>query len=423
MRLVLVNAIACGGCGEQRLSEAPALGDEIAVLAGHSSAAGMAAGAGLVGESGSAALASEADCRGRGAEALQEPGSPLWLNSYDVREISGIASDAAGNVLLACAGAATLKLDREGALLWSKPFGSLVAVDRDGSVYVAGSQGGRDVFVFKLSRDGALVYGVTLSGSQDEAPLSLAVDGARRVIISGAGLGTVKLDEQGNVLWTKTFFGFLAADSTGSTWLTGALVGSQDFGGGVLTSRGGADIFVAKLGPRGEHLFSKTYGDSAEQQQGQGIAVDRADNVFVAGVFDGSVEFGPETLMLKPGTCPAEAWCKTSGFALKLDAQGDKLWSVSLGPMRALPGVASNSRGNLVLSGALPGSLRPFRQPWVSELDSFGAELWRCAEWPEGGLGAGHLVAVDACDAPLWVISVLPESQADERWYVAKLAP
>jgi hypothetical protein len=434
-RLVLINAIACCACGAQSSRGAPSSGGESALPADQSTEAGAAAGASS-GEPASATPASEADCLGRGAEAPQEPGSPLWLNSYDVREISDIASDAAGNVLLACAGSATLKLDREGALLWSKPFGSLVAVADDGSVYVAGSlgnslelgsgelrsRGGRDAFVVKLARDGAVVYGVTLGGSEDDEPLSLAVDGAQRVIISGAGLGTVQLDELGNALWQKNFFGKLAADSSGNTWLTGALVGSQDFGGGVLTSRGGADIFVVKLGPRGEHLFSKSFGDSAEQQ-GEGIAVDRDDNVFIAGVFASSVDWGPGALMLKPATCPAEAWCKTSGFVAKLDAQGDALWSASLGPMRALPGVATDSHGNVVLSGALPGGVTPFRQPWVSELDSSGAELWRRAEWPESGLGAGHLVAVDVCDAPLWSISARPALQVDERWYVAKLAP
>jgi hypothetical protein len=367
----------------------------------------------------------------------QKPGSPLWLQSYDPREISGVASDAASNLLVACAGAATFKLDRDGGLLWSKPFGSLVAVDQAGSAYVAGSftnplqlgssnlqsRGGRDAFVVKLAPDGTVVYAVTLGGSEDDDVLSLAVDSARRVAISGAGLGTLMLDEHGDVLWAKSFSGQLAVDSRGNTWLTGALVGAQDFGGGTLTSRGGADVFVVELGPRGEHIFSKNFGDSGELQQAGGIAVDRYDNVFVGGVFDGSIDFGGQTLPLKLGTCPADAWCKTSGFVVKLDAQGDALWSVSLGPLLALAGVASDSRGNVVLSGALPGDVTPFRQPWVSERDGSGVELWRRAEWPEAGLGAGHLVAIDPCDAPLWSVSARSAPQADDRWYVAKLAP
>jgi hypothetical protein len=367
----------------------------------------------------------------------RKAGSTLWLRNYTACEVSDVASDALGNVLVACAGAATLKLDREGALLWSKPFGSLIATDPDGSAYVAGSfagsldlgpselhsRGGRDVFVAKLARDGTLAYGVGLGGSEDDDALGLAIDSARRVVISGAGLGTVKLDELGNVLWTQSLVGELAADLGGNTWVTGALVGAQDFGGGTLTSHGGADIFVVKLGPHGEHLLSKSFGDSAEHQLSQGITADRDDNVFVTGVFDGSVDFGAGPLTVLPGACPADAWCNTSGFIAKLDTEGEALWSVPLGPMRALAGVALDSRGNVVLSGALPGGVSPFRQPWVSELDGSGVQLWQRTEWPGAGLGAGHQIAVDPCDAPLWSVSARLEPHADELWYVAKLAP
>jgi hypothetical protein len=99
------------------------------------------------------------------------------------------------------------------------------------------------------------------------------------------------------------------------------------------------------------------------------------------------------------------------------------LWSRSLGPMRSIDGAASDSRGNSVLSGALPGGVTPFRNAWLTALDASGATLWRRAEWPETGIGAGHGVAIDPCNNVFWSVSALPQLESEERAYVAKLSP
>jgi hypothetical protein len=423
---VVVSALACAGCGGQRVPNA-----------NRTDSSSEEASGGSVGTT-----ISGAACPARNVtnepENKAESGSALWLQGFgDALEVTSVASDTEGNALLARSGGQTLKLDANGALLWSKPFGSLVATDTQGNAYLVGTlegtlelgshalraKGGRDVFVIKLDPNGNVLYGVTLGGPDDDDVLSLAVDSNANAVVSGTGIGTVKLDRDANVLWTKGFHGHIALDSLGNILLTGALTTTVDFGGGGLTSAGGTDIFVAKLAPTGEHLFSRRFGDAAERQRGETIAVDRSDNVLVGGVFDGAVDFGGGALSLPSRTCPDEVWCLTAGFVTKLDAQGQWLWSLSLGPMRALPGVAADSRGNVVLSGALPGGVSPFRIPLVSELNPDGTELWRRVEWPETGIGAGHRVAVDPCDNVLWSLSVRPTLESDEQSYIAKLSP
>ena len=76
-------------------------------------------------------------------EAPPDNGSALWLQSYDGPEITGLSASADGDTLLARAGAETLRLDETGQPLWSKPYGSLVATDREGNVYVAGTRAAR----------------------------------------------------------------------------------------------------------------------------------------------------------------------------------------------------------------------------------------------------------------------------------------
>src|SRR5688572_443417 len=98
-----------------------------------------------------------------------------WLQSFgddDIFELSSIAVDAQSNALLARSVGETLKFDPNGALLWSRHFGSLVAVKADTNVTVAGtftgtlelgpqtltSMGGTDVYVAKLDSNGTALY-------------------------------------------------------------------------------------------------------------------------------------------------------------------------------------------------------------------------------------------------------------------------
>jgi hypothetical protein len=453
LNVAWLSALACAACSAQsdgssshgfEAQDAAAQdavpGETDIEAASGTSAINPELGARSRGDKALARSAGEAVCPANHVEKpAPEPGSALWLESYGAPEITSVASDAANNVLVSRGGSETAKLSATGALIWSKPFGSLVATDDAGNVYVAGTLetplsvdgtllqprgGGRDAFVAKLDPLGKMLYGTTLGGSEDDDVQSLAVDRVGHVVVSGAGLGTVKLEPEGNVAWTRSFFGHVALDSTASVVLTGSLAATQDFGAGPLSSRGGSDVFVVKLAAGGQHVFSRSFGDAGELQQGQAIAVDGADNLTIAGVFDGSLDFGAgPALALAPGSCPAEAWCKTSGFVAKLDAAGHTLWSKSRGPMRELSGIATDSRDNVVVSGALPGGVTPFRQSYLSKLDGAGNELWHAAEWPGTGIGSGHRVAVGPCDDLIWSVSVRPTRDADENAYLARLAP
>jgi hypothetical protein len=358
--------------------------------------------------------ANEAVCLTSGANPQENSGSPLWLRSYDASLATSIASDTRGNMLLARSGLETLKLDSEGRVLWAQPFGALVASDRDDNVWVVSASD-----VFKLDAAGQVLLTTRLAGNGTAS--SLAVDSTGNVAISGPGWGTVKLDALGRLLWSKSFFGALAFDTAGNLVLTGALSEASDFGGGPLESRGGSDVFVAKLSASGEHLFSRAFGDPAEQQRGEAISVDAQGNLLLAGVFDGTLDFGAGS-PLAAAACPTDAWCNTSGFVAKLGSEGRVLWSRALGPMRTIDGAAGDALGNVVLSGALPGGVTPFRNAWLSAFDASGAPLWRRAEWPETGIGAGHGVAVDPCNNVFWSVSALPNLESEERAYVAKLS-
>ena len=72
--------------------------------------------------------------------------------------------------------------------------------------------------------------------------------------------------------------------------VAGSFEGSIDLGGGPLASAGGDDVFVAKLDPRGNHVWSKRSGDR-QAQHGRALAVDPSGNLVLAGDAQGALDF------------------------------------------------------------------------------------------------------------------------------------
>ncbi|HEY3499054.1 MAG TPA: hypothetical protein VGK73_30390 [Polyangiaceae bacterium] len=380
----------------------------------------------------------EAICLTQRANKPQGNGSEVWVRGFDgegAADAASVAADRAGNAYATRADGGTLKFSSTGELVWSKPYGSLVSIAANDDVIVAGSftgsieiegvtlaaTGGKDVYVVTLDSAGVPKQRSVLGGAGDEELAGVAVLQTGGVVVSVAGLGTTLLDSTGASVWTRELSGVVAVDPSDNVLVTGGFSGTQDFGGGPLVSAGGRDVFVVKLGADGRHLFSARFGDTGSSQEGQAIASDFLGNILVSGVFDGSIDFG--TGALSPAKCPADVWCARSGFVAKFGPDGSALWGTARGPLRALTGIASNSAGEVVISGATPGGVPSYRIPLIAVLDAEGEELWEKSEWPASGVGSGRRVAVDPCGDLLWALSVRPSLDTSERAYLAKLSP
>jgi hypothetical protein len=167
----------------------------------------------------------------------------------------------------------------------------------------------------------------------------------------------IKLDPAGNLLWVKPFgeslyqYGqSLATDSAGNVVIAGYFTGTVDFGGGVLTSAGGEDVFVAKLDPDGNHLWSKVYGNASDQDA-HSVAVDAAGNVVITGAFSGAVDFGGGPL--------TSAGVDEDIFVAKLNGAGAHQWSKRFGDAvkQFGYGVAVDSGGDVFLTGTFSGAV------------------------------------------------------------------
>ena len=71
----------------------------------------------------------------------------------------------------------------------------------------------------------------------------------------------------------------VTADRDGHVIIAGDFWGSVDFGGSKLVSGGDRDVFLAKFDRAGRHIWSKRFGDEAEQV-GVGINTDNGGAIF-----------------------------------------------------------------------------------------------------------------------------------------------
>jgi hypothetical protein len=216
-----------------------------------------------------------------------------------------------------------------------------IAVNSAGQVYLTGTTGSfnfpttsavqadyagdGDVFIVKLTAAGTgILYSTYLGGGGAETGTSLAIDSSGNAYVGGkttspdfpisasafqpvygnGGDGFIaKIDPTGSTILYSSFLGGsaidsvqgVAIDSSGNAYLAGSTQ-SSDFptvnplqiGNDGCTSVGGtlsctSDVFVTKVSPSGDALVYSTYLGGSSADNGQGIAVDSSENVFVTG--------------------------------------------------------------------------------------------------------------------------------------------
>lgn len=296
------------------------------------------------------------------------------------------------------------KLDADGNHMFSKKvaptawaFPLDMATDAQNNIFICGyfhgpadfgggplvSGNGNDAFLAKFDSNGNYVYALHLGAMQNQ---HVAVDGVGNAVIVGGFSGTVdfgdtpltasqsgdmfvaRVSPTGKVLYAKNFGPGInigssaimayapgdlsvAADSTGNVIIAGGYSGSISFGGSTLTSMGNKDIFVAKLDPMGEHVWSKSFGSAGDQVAGA-VAVDAFGNPVMAGIFTGSLDFMGAGKFLFAGA-------NQEVFATKLDTDGNVLWVAGSGgtSKKFDTGVAVSKAGDVLVSGSFLGPI------------------------------------------------------------------
>ena len=231
--------------------------------------------------------------------------------------------------------------------------------------------GGESSNVCGCAVDPCTVWSVAFGDAANQVVSDVAMDGAGNIVAVGRFQGSVdfgghvltsaggedlfvvKLDSSGGLLWAKRFGGAdsqdpraVALDGAGNIIITGTFGGTIDFGGGSLVATVQLkDMFVAKLDPSGAHLFSKRFGNYLSG--GTAIAIDGAGNVHITGYFLGDIDFGGATF----STYDTEN--DTDVFVVKFGPTRTHVWSKQFGRQvaaEATGGVGVDGLGDVYVS-------------------------------------------------------------------------
>jgi|GEM_PF-2407408 len=295
-----------------------------------------------------------------------------------------------------------------------------------------------DVFITKFNPAGSgLVYSTFLGGNGSEAGLAIAVDAGGQAYVCGTTqsinfptttgafdrtLGGVrdaflaKLNAAGTGLVYSTLFGGsdsdeaagLAISQNGNVCLTGTTL-SADFPTTVSAydkSLNGRDAFALRVNSSGKGLVFSTFFGGSGEEQGLGIILDPAENLYITGTTTSS------NFPTTSGAYDRSLGGSKDVFVSKFNAPGTGLiFSTYLGSNGldgTLGGLAVDSGGNVYLTGFTESNRFPVttgawdsafsgsNEAFLTKLNPAGSALVYSTFLGGSNLEFGRAVGVDA---------------------------
>jgi hypothetical protein len=287
------------------------------------------------------------------------------------------------------------KYDKDGNFIWARKvgstgydFGSGVAVDKFGYVYVSGqfsgsvsfgsstltSAGDYDIFVAKFDSNGTLLWANRGGGSGWDVCNGIAVDNNCNCYITGGIQGgpttfgsttltsagnydvfVAKYDTNGNFGWASASGGTsddratgISVDVLGNTYVTGFFKNTATFGTTTLNSFGGYDAFLAKYDAAGNPVWAKKRG-GADDDQGNAVKVMTSGDIYITGFYHSTAHFDTTTL-ISAGDQDI--------FVAKHDYKGDVVWAKSWGGTYIDNGcaISADTFNNVYVAGSFWGT-------------------------------------------------------------------
>jgi hypothetical protein len=320
-----------------------------------------------------------------------------------------------------------------------------VCTDTSGNVYVAGFFEGtvnfaedwgesgtktstvfsRDIFVTKIGPKGNYLWTHRMGGESDDYATAICTDSDGNVYVAGAFEGTVnfaddwsgtetktsegltdmfvtKINADGGYLWTHRMGGegddapgAICTDSSGNIYVAGSFNDSSSFyfdadwtafPTDYDMSVGSYDAFIMKINANGSYGWTHRIGLTGEDG-GRGVCTDSSGNVYLAGYFSATLNFGIDWGDSEVKTCVGA----DDTFITKIDASGDYCWTHRIGGSGydIASAICTDSSNNIYVTGFFEGSVN-FAQDWngdetknslgddifVTKLDADGEYVW-----------------------------------------------
>jgi hypothetical protein len=282
-------------------------------------------------------------------------------------ESSGVPSD----ILL-------VRLDHSGDTVWTKTFGGeshdvghSVVVTSDGGFAVAGytwvsDTTHADMYLVKTDEDGTVAWTLTIGGEGNDNGHSVVqtADGGFVVVGSTESIGAghedvyvVRATPEGDTIWTRTYGG-------GSADVGCSVAETSDCGFIVTgytdsSTPDGRRVYVIRTDSKGDAMWTKTYGEE-DHNCGYSV-VQTSDMGFAVAGFSETSSVGE--------------W---GAWLLKIDADGDTLWSRTLGGTEydEAYSVTETADGGLAVAGYTESHGAGSADAWLVRTDALGNEVW-----------------------------------------------
>jgi hypothetical protein len=252
-------------------------------------------------------------------------------------------------------------------------FAGNVIADLVGNVIICGSfyntitfdathvaAGRRDLVVAKFDANGNPLWSHAMGDTLPDTGWDVAADVVGNVIV-GASLApnpdnrvatVIKYTPAGVQQWIKSFPSTsdsyaerVATDAAKNVYVAGSFSGTINFGGGPMVAQSDFDVFVVKLNASGNHLWSRHFTNGLEVGI-NALEVDPSGQAVVFGEFGSAIDLGAGVLN---ASGPADM------YLVKFKTDGATLWSKRLGGSDYEGAVAMdiNAAGDIALTGEL----------------------------------------------------------------------
>ncbi|MEP7197659.1 MAG: T9SS type A sorting domain-containing protein [Saprospiraceae bacterium] len=269
------------------------------------------------------------------------------LNAQDVKfgwvaNFGSISADAGTGI----------RVDRDGNVITTGWFRGTVDFDPGPNEFLLTSKGSTDVFIIKMTADGKLIWAKSFGGKQLDQAQKMCLDNSGNIYVTGnfqeemnlepllnqklnaqgfKDAFVVKFSKDGDLVWANQLNGKLdeygkaiSADQIGNIFVSGYFQSNLDIktanGISTMNSKGGDDIFIAKLNSDGDFLWSIGLGGRLDDLA-TCVTNDLENNIIVYGNFNDTIDIAPGAeryLLREKGNGDA--------FILKLNNDGEFLW-------------------------------------------------------------------------------------------------
>ena len=218
--------------------------------------------------------------------------------------------------------------------------------------------------------------------------------------------GLVKYDAQLNYLWTQKISTprrlQVAVRGADEIFVGGEFEKTLQIGGQSLKSFGGVNSFIGKFTGEGKVVWLQGLGGASDQLSSV-IAVDGAGHSYIAGRFVSEISIGAKILTPQG---------KRGIYVAKFDPYGSLVWATRGGGDLTHPfGMAVDSNQNVFLTGYSDGSVTTFgdckistpdgvRDMFLAKFDPKGTCVWAITPGGVPGGRSGHRIAVDSLGNP-----------------------